>query len=62
MISRNEPYRSIPVMTGTTIRRRPIAAFGNSDGDLHMLQWTCKTTGTYYCLYVHHTDAERECL
>jgi hypothetical protein len=39
-----------PVTEIMTIGRRPIAAFGNSDGDLHMLQWTCKTTGTYYCL------------
>jgi phosphoglycolate phosphatase-like HAD superfamily hydrolase len=49
-----------PVAIQTTIGRRPIAAFGNSDGDLQMLQWTCQTTGTHYCLYVHHTDAERE--
>jgi phosphoglycolate phosphatase-like HAD superfamily hydrolase len=49
-----------PVAIQTTIGRRPIAAFGNSDGDLQMLQWTCQRTGTHYCLYVHHTDAERE--
>ena len=42
------------------IGRRPIAAFGNSDGDLQMLQWTCEASGTRFCLYVHHTDAERE--
>ena len=40
--------------------RRPIAAFGNSDGDLQMLQWTCSGSGPHFCLYVHHTDAERE--
>ena len=39
---------------------RPIAAFGNSDGDLQMLLWTCINQGTHYCLYVHHTDGERE--
>lgn len=44
----------------TFIGRRPIAAFGNSDGDLAMLQWTCVTDGPHFCLYVHHTDAERE--
>jgi phosphoglycolate phosphatase-like HAD superfamily hydrolase len=44
----------------TFIGRRPIAAFGNSDGDLAMLQWTCDTDGPHFCLYVHHTDAERE--
>ena len=40
--------------------RRPIAAFGNSDGDLQMLQWTAAGPGARLCLYVHHTDAERE--
>jgi phosphoglycolate phosphatase-like HAD superfamily hydrolase len=45
----------------TFIGRRPIAAFGNSDGDLQMLQWTCDAPGgPRFCLYVHHTDAERE--
>jgi len=42
------------------IGRRPIAAFGNSDGDLQMLQWTCIADGARLCLYVHHTDAQRE--
>lgn len=42
------------------IGRRPIAAFGNSDGDLQMLQWTAAGPGLHFCLYVHHTDAERE--
>jgi phosphoglycolate phosphatase-like HAD superfamily hydrolase len=42
------------------IGRRPIAAFGNSDGDLQMLQWTCDADGLQFCLYVHHTDADRE--
>jgi phosphoglycolate phosphatase-like HAD superfamily hydrolase len=42
------------------IGRRPLAAFGNSDGDLAMLQWTCSAAGARLCLYVHHTDAERE--
>lgn len=42
------------------IGRRPIAAFGNSDGDLQMLQWTAAGSGSRFCLYVHHTDAERE--
>ena len=44
----------------TFIGRRPVAAFGNSDGDLAMLQWTCDTDGPRFCLYFHHTDAERE--
>jgi phosphoglycolate phosphatase-like HAD superfamily hydrolase len=42
------------------IGRRPIAAFGNSDGDLQMLQWTMDGEGARFALLVHHTDAERE--
>lgn len=42
------------------IGRRPIAAFGNSDGDLQMLQWTTAGNGASFALLVHHTDAERE--
>ncbi|MCC7338826.1 MAG: haloacid dehalogenase-like hydrolase [Pirellulaceae bacterium] len=49
-----------PVGIQKHIGRRPIAAFGNSDGDLQMLQWTAAGPGTRFCLYVHHTDAERE--
>jgi hypothetical protein len=49
-----------PVGIQMHIGRRPIAAFGNSDGDLQMLQWTAAGSGSRFCLYVHHTDAERE--
>jgi phosphoserine phosphatase len=49
-----------PVAIQRNIGRRPIAAFGNSDGDLQMLQWTCAGSGTRFCLYVRHTDGERE--
>jgi hypothetical protein len=49
-----------PVGIHQHIGRRPIAAFGNSDGDLQMLQWTCGAPGPRFCLYVHHTDADRE--
>ena len=49
-----------PVAIQRHIGRRPIAAFGNSDGDLQMLQWTCGGSGQRFCLYVRHTDAERE--
>jgi haloacid dehalogenase-like hydrolase len=49
-----------PVAIQRFIGRRPIAAFGNSDGDLQMLQWTAGGPGPRFCLYVHHTDAERE--
>jgi len=49
-----------PIGIETNIGRRPIAAFGNSDGDLQMLQWTCAGSGKRFCLYVHHDDAVRE--
>jgi len=49
-----------PVGIQMRIGRRPIAAFGNSDGDLQMLQWTAAGAGARFCLYVHHTDAARE--
>jgi phosphoglycolate phosphatase-like HAD superfamily hydrolase len=42
------------------IGRRPILAFGNSDGDLQMLQWTAAGHGARFMGLVHHTDAERE--
>jgi hypothetical protein len=49
-----------PVGIQQYIGRRPIAAFGNSDGDLQMLQWTTAGQGPRFALYVHHTDAKRE--
>jgi len=49
-----------PVGINQYIGRRPIAAFGNSDGDLQMLQWTTAGDGARFALYVHHTDTERE--
>lgn len=49
-----------PVGINEHIGVRPIAAFGNSDGDLQMLQWTAAGDGPRFALYVHHTDAERE--
>ena len=42
------------------IGRRPIAAFGNSDGDLQMLEWTTAGDGLRLGVIVHHTDGERE--
>ena len=42
------------------IGRRPIAAFGNSDGDQQMLEWTAAGPGLRLMLLVHHTDAVRE--
>ena len=49
-----------PVGINEFIGRRPIAAFGNSDGDLEMLQWTTISGGARLGMIVHHTDAERE--
>jgi hypothetical protein len=49
-----------PVAINKFIGKRPIAAFGNSDGDLQMLQWTDTGKGKRLMLYVHHTDADRE--
>jgi hypothetical protein len=49
-----------PVGINRFIGRRPIMAFGNSDGDLQMLQWTTAGGGPRFGLIVHHTDAERE--
>jgi phosphoserine phosphatase len=42
------------------IGRRPIASFGNSDGDLEMLQWTVAGKGARFAMLVHHTDEVRE--
>jgi len=49
-----------PVGIDTFIGQRPIAAFGNSDGDQQMLEWTAAGPGPRFMLLVHHTDAERE--
>ncbi|MGX1786579.1 HAD family hydrolase [Bosea sp. NPDC055332] len=49
-----------PVGINRFIGRRPILAFGNSDGDLQMLQYTTAGDGARLALIVHHTDAERE--
>jgi phosphoglycolate phosphatase-like HAD superfamily hydrolase len=49
-----------PVGINRFIGRRPIFAFGNSDGDLQMLQWTVAGGGARFAGLVHHTDAERE--
>jgi phosphoglycolate phosphatase-like HAD superfamily hydrolase len=42
------------------IGRRPVFAFGNSDGDQQMLEWTAAGTGLRFMGIVHHTDGERE--
>jgi len=49
-----------PVGINSHIGRRPIAAFGNSDGDLQMLQYAAFGDGPGLAVLVHHDDAERE--
>jgi phosphoserine phosphatase len=49
-----------PIGIHKFIGKRPIAAFGNSDGDFQMLEWTTSGEGRRFGLIVHHDDAERE--
>jgi phosphoglycolate phosphatase-like HAD superfamily hydrolase len=49
-----------PVGIHQQIGRRPIAAFGNSDGDQQMLEWTAAGSGMRFMGLVHHNDADRE--
>jgi hypothetical protein len=56
----NDDKAGKPVEIQMHIGRRPIFSFGNSDGDLQMLQWTTAGSGARFGGLVHHTDAERE--
>ena len=49
-----------PIAINQHIGRRPVIAFGNSDGDLQMLQWTIASPKPSLGVIIHHTDAERE--
>jgi phosphoserine phosphatase len=49
-----------PVAINKFLGKRPIAAFGNSDGDLQMLQYVSAGAGKRLLVFIHHTDAERE--
>lgn len=49
-----------PVGIQQHIGRRPLMAFGNSDGDFQMLEWTMAGDGPRFGMLIHHTDAERE--
>jgi phosphoglycolate phosphatase-like HAD superfamily hydrolase len=49
-----------PVGINRFIGRRPVFAFGNSDGDQQMLEWTAAGAGARFMGLVHHTDAVRE--
>lgn len=56
----NNDKEGKPVGIQRHIGRRPIASFGNSDGDYEMLEWTTAGQGLRLSLIVHHTDAERD--
>jgi len=56
----NDDKAGKPVAIQMHIGRHPIAAFGNSDGDLQMLEWARQGAGVRFALIMHHTDAERE--
>ena len=49
-----------PVGINMHVGRRPIAAFGNSDGDFAMLEWVTSGPGARFGLIIHHDDADRE--
>ncbi|QRY77683.1 haloacid dehalogenase-like hydrolase [Pseudomonas sp. PDNC002] len=59
-LAHNDDGPGKPESIDQYIGRRPILAFGNSDGDLQMLQWTMAGNGKRFAGLVHHTDAERE--
>jgi phosphoglycolate phosphatase-like HAD superfamily hydrolase len=59
-LSFNDDKAGKPVEIQMHIGRRPIFSFGNSDGDLQMLQWTTAGSGARFGGLVHHTDADRE--
>ncbi|MFJ3368244.1 HAD family hydrolase [Pseudomonas sp. NPDC086251] len=59
-LAQNDDGPGKPVSIDAVIGRRPIFAFGNSDGDQQMLQWTAAGTGKRFMGLVHHTDAQRE--
>lgn len=59
-LTHNDDGAGKPESIDAYIGRRPILAFGNSDGDLQMLQWTMAGPGRRFAGLVHHTDAKRE--
>lgn len=59
-LAHNDDGPGKPESIDSIIGRRPILAFGNSDGDLQMLQWTAAGKGARFMGLVHHTDAARE--
>ena len=59
-VALNNDKEGKPVGIQRHIGRRPIAAFGNSDGDFEMLAWTTAAPGARLGMLIHHDDAERE--
>jgi phosphoglycolate phosphatase-like HAD superfamily hydrolase len=59
-LAHNDDGPGKPESIDAVIGRRPILAFGNSDGDLQMLQWTAAGAGKRFMGLVHHNDAKRE--
>jgi phosphoglycolate phosphatase-like HAD superfamily hydrolase len=59
-LAHNDDGPGKPESIDAVIGRRPLLAFGNSDGDLQMLQWTAAGSGKRFMGLVHHTDAKRE--
>ena len=59
-LAHNDDGPGKPESIQQVIGRQPILAFGNSDGDLQMLQWTAAGPGKRFMGLVHHTDAKRE--
>jgi phosphoglycolate phosphatase-like HAD superfamily hydrolase len=59
-LEHNDDGPGKPESIDALIGRRPVLAFGNSDGDLQMLQWTAASSGKSFVGLVHHTDAKRE--
>jgi phosphoserine phosphatase len=59
-LAHNDDGPGKPESIDVVIGKRPILAFGNSDGDLQMLQWTAAGQGKRFMGLVHHTDAKRE--
>jgi phosphoglycolate phosphatase-like HAD superfamily hydrolase len=59
-IDLNDDKAGKPVGIHQVIGRRPTIAFGNSDGDFEMLEWTTSGRGPRLGVIVHHTDGERE--
>jgi hypothetical protein len=59
-IDLNDDKAGKPVGIHQVIGRRPVMAFGNSDGDFEMLEWTTSASGPRFGAIVHHTDADRE--